>query len=179
MSRRVLAYVIFAATSLWPAYSMLAQTPQPQATQSQATQPQGGAPVVTDQEIQLMRQDLRDQRKQIIAANMTLTPAEAEKFWPLYDQYTAETTKIGDDRAALIKQYAQNYGSMTDAMADSLIRKSLQTDVATAQLRIKYVPIFEKVLPATKVANFFQLDRRISLMIDLQLASQIPLVPTK
>jgi hypothetical protein len=174
MSRRVLAYVIFAATSLWPSYSLLAQTAQPQ-----ATQPQAAAPTITDQDIQLMRQDLRDQKKQIIAANLPLTPAEAEKFWPVYDQYTAETTKIGDERAALIKQYAENYGNMTDAMADSLIRKSLATDVATAQLRVKYIPIFEKVLPAKKVAMFFQLDRRIGLMIDLQLASQIPLVPAK
>jgi hypothetical protein len=174
MCRRILVYLIFAATSFFPANLLLAQAAAPQSTQSQA-----GTPGITDQDIQLMRQDLRDQKKQIVAANMNLTPAEAEKFWPVYDQYTAETTKIGDERAALIKQYAENYGNMTNAMADSLIRKSLGTDVATAQLRVKYVPIFEKVLPAKKVAMFFQIDRRIGLMIDLQLASQIPLVPAK
>ena len=133
-------------------------------------------PPVTDQDIQFLRQDLRSQKKKIIAANMTLTPAEAEKFWPVYDQYTAETIKIGDQRYALIKQYADNYASMTDPVADGLIKKWITTDESVSQLRLKYVPIFEKVISAKKTAQFFQLDRRIGLIIDLQLASQIPVV---
>jgi hypothetical protein len=131
---------------------------------------------VTDQDIQLLRQDIRSNKKQIIAANLTLTDVEATKFWPVYDQYAAEMTKLGDQRYALIKEYAQNFGSLTDAQALSLIDRSLALDEAIAQLRIKYLPIIGKVLPGTKTATFFQIDRRLSGLIDLQISSQIPLV---
>jgi hypothetical protein len=135
-----------------------------------------GSQSVSDQDIQLLRQDIRSQKKQLIAANLTLTDAEATKFWPVYDQYSAEMTKIGDQRYALIKEYAQNFGSLTDVQAQSLTNRSLALDEAIAQLRIKYVPIINKVLPGTKTATFFQIDRRLTGLIDLQLASQIPLV---
>src|SRR5580692_7228639 len=79
------------------------------------------SPTITDQDIQLLRQDLRSNKKQQVAANLVLTDAEATKFWPVYDQYAAEMTKIGDQKYALIKDYAQNYGSLTDAQAKSLI----------------------------------------------------------
>ncbi len=134
------------------------------------------SPTVTDQDIQLLRQDIRSQRKQLVAANLTLTETEATKFWPVYDQYAAELTKIGDQKYALIKEYAQNFGSLTDAQATSLTNRSLALDQAIAQLRIKYVPIINKVLPGTKTATFFQIDRRLGTLIDMQLASQIPLV---
>ncbi|MGB7439400.1 MAG: hypothetical protein WBR26_24220 [Candidatus Acidiferrum sp.] len=134
------------------------------------------SPTVTDQDIQLLRQDVRSQKKQLVAANLTLTDAEATKFWPVYDQYAAEMTKIGDQKYALIKEYAQNFGSLTDAQAQSLLNRSLALDEAIAQLRIKYVPIVNKVLPGTKTATFFQIDRRLSALIDLQVANQIPLV---
>jgi Spy/CpxP family protein refolding chaperone len=131
---------------------------------------------VSEQDIQLLRQDIRSQKKQLIAANLKLTDAEATKFWPVYDQYSSEMTKIGDQRYALIKEYAQNFGSLTDDQALSLVNRSLALDEAVAQLRIKYVPIINKVLPGKKTATFFQMDRRLTALIDLQVASQIPLV---
>jgi Spy/CpxP family protein refolding chaperone len=131
---------------------------------------------VTDQDIQLLRQDIRSRKKQLIASNLTLTDVEATKFWPVYDQYSAEMTKIGDQKYALIKEYEQNFGSLTDVQAQNLLNRSLALDEAIAQLRIKYAPIVAKVLPGTKTATFFQIDRRLSTLIDLQLASQIPLV---
>ena len=134
------------------------------------------SPTVTDQDIQLLRQDLRSEKKQLVAANLILTDAEATKFWPVYDQYAAEMTKVGDQKYALIKDYAQNYGSLTDAQAKSLIDRSLALDESITQLRIKYVPIISSVLPGIKTATFFQIDRRITSLIDLQLGSQIPLV---
>ncbi|HET6513592.1 MAG TPA: hypothetical protein VFG09_00365 [Thermodesulfovibrionales bacterium] len=129
-----------------------------------------------DQDIQLLRKDLRSQKKQIIAANMELTDAEAEKFWPVYDQYTAETTKIYDTRFALIKEYAENYPKMTDAEAQSLLERWLGTDESFVQVRMKYIPLFEKVLPGKKAARFFQIDKRLGLLLDIQLISQIPLI---
>ena len=115
---------------------------------------------VSEQDIQLLRQDVRSRKKQLIAANSTLTDAEATQFWPVYDQYSAEMTKIGDQRYALIKEYAQNFGSLTDDQALSLINRSLALDEAVEQLRIKYVPIINKVLTGKKTTTFFQMDRR-------------------
>jgi hypothetical protein len=129
-----------------------------------------------DRDVQLLRQDLRSNKKQLIAANLTLTDAEATNFWPVYDRYAAEMTNVGDQKYALIKEYAQNFGSLTDAQAQSLLDRSLAVDEAIAQLRIKYVPIISKLLPGTKVATFFQIDRRLTGLIDLRISSQIPLV---
>ena len=131
---------------------------------------------VSDQDIQLLRKDVRSQKKQLIAANLPLTDAEAVKFWPIYDQYAAETTKISDTRLALIKDYAANYNTLTDAQAQDLVTRSIGVDESFVQLRQKYVPIFEKVLSGKKTAMFFQMDRRVALLIDLQLASAIPIV---
>jgi len=131
---------------------------------------------VTDQDVQLLRKDLRSQKKQLIAANLPLTDAEAVKFWPVYDQYQAEITKIGDTRFALIKEYAANYNTLTDTQAYDLITRMIGVDESLVQLRQKYVPIVEKVLPGKKTAMFFQMEKRVALMIDLQLASMIPIV---
>jgi len=131
---------------------------------------------VNDANIQLMRQDIRAERKKIVAANMPLTETEATKFWPLYDRYIGETIKVNDARYGLIKEYAQNYSNMTDAQADDFIKRWIALDGDNTQLRLKYVPEFEKVISPKKTALFFQIDRRLSMMIELQLASQVPLV---
>ena len=129
-----------------------------------------------DQDINLLRQDIRSHKKQIIAANLQLTDAEAEKFWPLYDQYTAELVKINDAKYAVIKEYAINYDTLTDDKALTLTRQLLDVDQQVAQLRIKYVPLVNKVISGKKTALFFQMDRRLLMLIDLQLAEQIPMV---
>jgi len=129
-----------------------------------------------EQDVQLLRSDIRSAKKQIIAENMKLTDAQAAKFWPVYDEYTQETTKLGDASYALVKEYAQNYGSMTDAQADSLVDKMATLDVQTATVREEWIPKFRKVLSGKQAALFFQLDRRINLLLDLQFAANIPLV---
>jgi len=146
-------------------------------TQSSATaSPSKNNQASIDQDVSLLRQDIRSKKKQLIAANLTLTDAEATKFWPVYDQYSAEQAKLGDEKYALIKEYAQNFGSLTNDQALSLTNRSLALDEKVVQLRTKYVPIINKVLPGTKTATFFQMDRRITALLDLQLASEIPLV---
>ena len=131
---------------------------------------------VNDANIQLMRQDIRSERKKVIAANMPLTDTEATKFWPVYDRYIAETIKVNDIRFALLKEYAKNYDTATEEQADSFIKRWLALDQDNTQLRLKFIPEFEKVISHKKAAMFFQIDRRVSMMIELQLASQVPLV---
>jgi hypothetical protein len=152
-----------------------AQDTSSQATASSA----GGTDAFVDQKFALLRRDIRSVKKQLIAANLTLSGNEAAKFWPVYDQYSTELSKINDTRIVIIKEYGDAYGSLTDEQADNLIRRWLDTDIAAASLRQKYVPIFRNVLPGKTAATFFQLDRRISMMIDLQLTSQLPLVQSQ
>jgi hypothetical protein len=107
---------------------------------------------------------------------LKLTDTEAAKFWPVYDQYTTELIAINDKKFALIQDYADNWGKLTTDQSLMFSREWLDMDIAIAQLRQKYVPIVSKVLEGRKTATFFQLDRRITMMIELQLSSQMPLV---
>jgi hypothetical protein len=148
-----------------------------QDTSSQASA--AGNTAITDQQLALLRRDIRSMKKQLIAVNLTLTDSEATKFWQVYEQYSAETGKINDTRTAIIKEYSDEYGTLTDDQADNLIRRWLDTDIQQTKLRQRYVPIFRGVLPGKKAATFFQLDRRISTMIDVQLTSQLPLAQSQ
>jgi len=153
-------------------------TPRVRAQAAASPQSNANAQAGIDQDIELLRKDIRSGRKQLIAANLKLTADQATRFWPVYDQYTAEQAKIGDQKTALIKEYADqwNSGTLNDEQASSLIKRSLAADEQLAQLRVKYVPIFSQAVPGKVVATFFQLDRRVQGLIDIQLASQIPLV---
>jgi len=147
---------------------------------AQTTPPKDGAiHVVSDQDLDLLRKDLRSKRKELIAANLRLTDTEAAKFWPVYDQYIQELIAINDRKFGLIQEYADNWGSMTNEQALLFARQWLEMDIQIAQLRQKYVPIVSKVLDGKKATTFFQLDRRIAMMLELQVSSQMPLVQTQ
>jgi len=124
----------------------------------------------------MLRADLRSKRKQITAQNMNLTTEEEAKFWPVYDQYVLATIKQNDGRWAMIKDYAANYGSMTDEQAQSYIKRSNIVDQQLLALLLRYVSAFEKVVSAKKAALWYQVDRRIDLLINLQISSQIPMI---
>ena len=132
--------------------------------------------VISNQDLDLLRRDIRSKKKQLVAANLKLTDTEATKFWPIYDQYTAELIKINDKKFELVQNYADNWGKMTNEQSLSFTRQWLDMDILITQLRQKYVPIVSQVLDGKKSATFFQLDRRMSMMIDLQVSSQMPLV---
>jgi hypothetical protein len=150
-----------------------------QDSSSQPATADGTAEAIAGQQLTLLRRDIRSIKKQIIAANLTLTDSEAPKFWQVYEQYSGETNKINETRSAIVKEYAEDYGTLTDDQADNLIRRWLDTDIEQTKLRQRYVAIFRKVLPGKKAATFFQLDRRISTMIDVQLTSQLPLAQSQ
>jgi Spy/CpxP family protein refolding chaperone len=176
MKKQNLAAVLVAVCAL-----MLASVPMfAQAAQSSVPGASAQPNSVTDKDIEMLRADLRAQRKEITAQNMTLTADEATKFWPIFDQYRQEAIKPNDTRWAVIKNYAANYNTMTDAQAQEYIKQSDAVDQQLEALRMKYVPIFEKVISPKKTALWFQIDRRVDLLINLQLASIVPMVnPTK
>jgi hypothetical protein len=136
-------------------------------------------PTVTDEDIALLRKDLRAMKMQVIGQNMSLSEEEGEKFWPIYNHYVKDLQVVNDQKYALLKQYAEMWATMSDQDAMIYVRHWLEVDTQVQQLRLKYVPTVSQVLPGRKAATFFQLDRRLNMIIDLQLFGQIPLAHVK
>ena len=168
-----LAAFLIATLSLLCPVARAQEAPAPDSAKSQ---PAEAPRAISDEDIQLLRKDIRDQRKQLIAANLPLTPAEAEKFWPVYEQYISELVTNNNKKYALIKRFVQSGGVLTDQEAEVSVHQWVSIDGDVVALRQKYVPLFRKVLSAKNEALFYQLDRRVQLMIDLQLMALIPLV---
>jgi Spy/CpxP family protein refolding chaperone len=129
-----------------------------------------------EENIRLFRKDVRSLKKQIISANIELTDAEAQQFWPVYDRYTSEMDKIEDRKFELLKEYARNYDTITDEQADAYIQGRAAVEESTLQLRLKYLPVFRKVMSGRTAALFTQMDFRLGLVVDLQLASEVPMI---
>jgi hypothetical protein len=136
-------------------------------------------PTVTEEDIALLRQDLRAMKMQVIGQNMSMSEAEAQKFWPIYNHYVKDLQEVNNQKYALLKQYAEMWATMSDQDALIYVRHWLEADGEAQALRLKYVPVVSQVLPGKKAATFFQLDRRLNMIIDLQLFSQIPLAHVK
>jgi hypothetical protein len=158
-----------------PAGSVLAQNSTSVKQDAVKTSTPNDSQVSPDDFVDLLRRDIRSQKKQIIAENMELSDAEAERFWPIYDQYAAELSKIYDVKIALLKDYADNYSSMTGEQAENYIRRRAEVEQSIMQLRLKYMPAFRKGLTGRETALFYQLDWRLGLAIDVQLI-QVPLI---
>ena len=123
----------------------------------------------------LLRGDVSSMKKELIAAHLTLTDGESTRVWQVYEQYSAEMSKINGTKTAILKEYSKEYDTLTDDQADNLIRRWLETDIEQAKLRQRFAAIFRKVLPGKKAATFLQLERRISMMMDVQVTSGLPL----
>ena len=125
---------------------------------------------------ELLRSDLRAQKVAIITEVMEFTEAEDAKFWPVYREYETALAKINDDRLALIKEYAANYGTMTDAIADRLARGALDLEARRHTLKVTYYDRFKAALSAKTAAKFLQVENQILLLLDLQIAASLPIV---
>jgi hypothetical protein len=126
-------------------------------------------------EIQLLRSMAQTERKDIVAANMTLSAEEAQVFWPLYIQYRTEVAAAQDKRVEVITDYAATYRTLTDVDARKLVDNYLRFQAAALKVRERYVGRFDKILPGTKVARFFQIENRLDALTDLIIAREIPL----
>jgi hypothetical protein len=139
-------------------------------------QKETAAGVDVDKDIALLRRDLRSEKKKIIAMNLSLTEAEATKFWPVYDQYIADITKVYDQFYGNVKDFAAQQKTLTDAQASALMKKWGELLVQIAQTRQKYIPIFEKAIPAAKAAHFLHIDRRLYSLLELQIVTEMPIL---
>jgi hypothetical protein len=137
------------------------------------------SPTVTDEDIALLRKDVRAMKMQVIGQNMSLSDTEAQKFWPIYKHYADDLHEVHNAKYALLKQYAETWSTMTDQDALIYVRHWMEVDEEAQALRLKYVPVVTQALPGKKAATFFQLERKLCMMVDLQLFSQIPLAHVK
>jgi uncharacterized membrane protein len=131
---------------------------------------------LTDSDIQLLRSNIQAGKNQIIADTMQFTDAESAAFWPVYRNYANDQQTIGDARVQLIKDYATNYDSMDDAKAKDMVQRMINIEDQTLNLREDYWPDFMKALGAKRAAKFYQVDNRLSLIINVQLSSSVPLI---
>ena len=125
--------------------------------------------------LEVLRVDLKADRKAIIAEQMNLTGSESEAFWPIYRNYRAEVEKVTDQIVKMILEYADLYPSVPDVKASELLNNYGQAEANLLSIKRKYVKKFEKVLPASKVFRFVQLDNRYDLGIRVGLAAVIPI----
>jgi hypothetical protein len=129
--------------------------------------------------MQIMREKVKADKKLVVASNMELTESEAKAFWPVYDQYQKDLGAINERIAKMIKSYADAYNakSMTDDGAKKLTDEFVAIEKAEAAMKESYVPKLSKVLPPKKVARYLQVENKIRALVKFDLAGQIPLVP--
>ena len=126
--------------------------------------------------VELTRSVVQVERKAVVAKAMELTQQESQAFWPVYNEYWNNLNKINDRKVKLIMDYAKNYGNISDTMAKDMLKEFFDIQNATLKLKKKYVKKFENVLPPKKVFRYFQTENKLDALINIQLASEIPLM---
>ena len=139
-------------------------------------QKEAPAAAYLDSYIEMARSDLRTQKTAIITQAVPFTEKESAAFWPVYRKYDLELSNLSDERLGLIKDYAAGYQTMTDAKAKELADWMLASEEKRLKLKKKYFAEFDKILPATKAARLLQVETRIGLLIDLQIAANVPMI---
>ena len=136
---------------------------------------QTSAPKSTDEILSAFRNDLQAERSDIMAKNLTLTADQAAKFWPMFSAYQKEQNAIIDEQLKLVQQYIAGYDKLDDASALALMQAHLDRDAKMLALRKKWLPEFQKALPGKLAVRAMQIDRRLSLAQQFEIASHIPL----
>lgn len=185
MTKRIGLWLpLVALFAVCPAVLAQAKAPAPQA---KAPAPKKAAkvtqPPATDAQkkniqeyIELLRADVRQQKAQIMGAVMQLGASDAAKFWPIYEEFDGELTTLNNHRSEDILEYARAYNQMTDEKADELIKRFLDYQKQRSDLLGKYFERVKQALGAITAARFLQIEHQLLLIIDLQIASSLPIV---
>jgi hypothetical protein len=126
--------------------------------------------------MELVREKIAADKKLFVAEVMKLTEAEARAFWPVYDSYQKELSKLFDRKIKLIQDYAKNYETMSDEVAKKLLDEYMAIEGEYLKLRQSYLRKFRKVLSEKKVVRYYQIDNKIKAVLEYELARQIPLM---
>ena len=143
----------------------------------------GSAPVRSAQDkpadnMQILRDKIKADKKLVVATNMELTESEAKGFWPIYEQYQKDLQKINQRIAKLLESYADDFRkkSLTDDKAKKLIDEAVAIEQAEANLKSAYAPKLGKALPVKKVARYLQIENKIRAVVKYDIAQGVPLV---
>jgi hypothetical protein len=126
--------------------------------------------------IELLRTDVRKSKSQIVGEVMRLDSDESARFWPVYKNFETELSALGDQVVALVTKYAEHYDNMTDGVADELANQLLDIERQRNALKKKYYGLVKTALGATTAARFLQVENQLERLVDLQIASQLPVV---
>jgi flagellar biosynthesis chaperone FliJ len=150
-----------------PSQNMETRAPSPSMTSTQDQNVQ--------EYVELLRSDVRHQKAEIMGAVMQLDVDQAAKFWPIYSEYNAELTKLNNLRLANIEEYARTYDQMTDPKADELIQNAMNYRKQRSDLLAKYYDRVKASLGPIEAARFVQIEDQLLTIIDLQIASALPI----
>jgi hypothetical protein len=131
---------------------------------------------VTEDDIAVLHQDVDVERGEIITRNMNFSEEQAKEFWPVYRDYAHDQHAIGAQRIALINDYAMNHDKIDDAQAEMYIARALKLEEDGLELRKRYLPRFKKAIGAKQTARFYQVDNRLNLLTNVQLAGLLPMI---
>ena len=129
-----------------------------------------------DSDIQMLRADIRSDKTKIMADQMQLSDAEGKAFWPIYNDYDHELSQLNDQRVALLKDYASSYDTLTDTQVQSLASRSFALQKKRIDLREKYFKKISKAVSPKSAARFVQVEDRVDMLLNLQLAANLPMV---
>ena len=130
------------------------------------------------QSMDSLRAAIKADKRQVVASNMVLTTQEDATFWPVYDAYQADLAKLNQRTVAMIQTYANAYNAnaVTEAVATQLINESIAIERDRVALMQSYQSKFGAVLPATKVARYYQIENKLRAIVNFELADAIPLI---
>ncbi len=131
---------------------------------------------MSESDFELMRSDIRTKKASLIADRMKFTDREASAFWPVYRQYEADLAAINDKKVSIMKDYLSRHDALTDQQAKQLAEEVFDVDQKTLDLRTKCFGALDKLLPGKTIVRWLQLERRLQLLVDAQLAKDLPVI---
>jgi hypothetical protein len=173
---RAIAMAVFLVICMTSSTALVAQTKtatQPSAT---AASPQAPEEANIQEYIALLRKDVRAEKAKLLGTVMQFDAEDAAKFWPIYRDYDVELSKLNDLRVANIREYAESYTTMTDDKADELIKNAMAYQKQRGELLAKYYERVKQELGAITAARFVQVEHQLLTIIDLKIASSLPVV---
>jgi hypothetical protein len=126
--------------------------------------------------VEMLRKDLKQDKVAILTELLQLTPEESAKFWPVYNEYDKALTKLGDERVAFIRTYAENFSSLTDPKISQIANGLLDVEGRRNQLKKQYFQRISQAVSVKQAARFLQIENQIEKLVDLQISASLPIV---
>jgi len=140
-------------------------------------EPPPASPLVKEDYVSLLRVDLRAAKAEIVTNSLELSTDELSRFWPIYHEYDMALAKMNSERVSLLREFALNYASIGDTQAAELTHRSFEFQRRRLALLEKYYEKVAKSFNPGTAARFVQLEHQLLMLVDVQLASEMPLIP--